>query len=95
MKNKTNLIDDEIKRSNIYAPVGAQTKIFANDGYIIPVAEGCKIWMPSKKICLEIEKKLNGFGVQTRSGCACGTDLWSIYIISVPENLINIEVLSC
>ena len=58
----------------------------------IPISEGYKIWPPNKETCLQMEKKLNSVGVQTRVGCACGTDIWSIYIISVPDNLINTEV---
>lgn len=58
----------------------------------IPISEGCKIWPSNKESCLDIEKKLNSIGVKTRVGCACGTDIWSIYIISVPDNLINTEV---
>ena len=55
----------------------------------VRIAEGLKIFMPNKKSCLELEKKLNEIGVQTRSGRNCEIDLWSIYIISVPENLIG------
>jgi hypothetical protein len=58
----------------------------------VRITEGLKIFMPNKKSCLELEKKLNDIGVQTRAGRNCEIDLWSIYIISIPENLIDTEV---
>lgn len=59
---------------------------------VVRITEGLKIWMPNdKKGCYELEKKLNDIGIKTRVGCACETDLWSIYIISIPENLIGTE----
>lgn len=64
----------------------------SNYARAVYVIEGLKIFMPNKKSCLELEKKLNDIGVQTRAGRNCEIDLWSIYIISVPENLIDAEV---
>lgn len=55
----------------------------------IHIAEGLKIYMPNKEGCYELEKKLNDLGIKTRVGCACGTDIWSIYIISVPDILVG------
>ncbi len=55
----------------------------------VRIAEGLKIFMPDKKSCLELEKKLNEVGIKTRSGRNCEIDLWSIYIISVPDELVN------
>lgn len=65
-----------------------------NSNYVraVCITEGLKIFMPNKKSCLELEKKLNDIGVQTRAGRNCEIDLWSIYTISVPENLIDTEV---
>lgn len=57
---------------------------------VVRITEGLKIWMPNdKEGCYELEKKLNDIGIKTRVGCTCGTNLWSIYIISVPESLVN------
>lgn len=56
---------------------------------VIRVTEGRKIFMPNQERCLEIEKKLNEYGVQTRVGYNVEADWWSIYIISVPENKIG------
>lgn len=56
---------------------------------VIRVTEGLKIFMPNQEHCLEIEKKLNEIGVQTRVGYNIEADWWSIYIISVPDNLVN------
>ena len=56
------------------------------------IAEGLKIFMPNKKSCLELEEKLNEIGVKTRAGRNCEIDLWSIYVISVPDNWVNDEV---
>lgn len=56
---------------------------------VIRVTEGRKIFMPNQERCLEIEKKLNELGVQTRVGHNIEADWWSIYIISVPDNLVN------
>ena len=53
----------------------------------IRITEGLKLFMPNKETCLEMEKKLNEFGIKTRAGRNCEIDLWSIYIISVPDNL--------
>ena len=58
----------------------------------VRITEGLKVFMPNKESCLELEKKLNEVGIKTRSGRNCEIDLWSIYIISVPEKLINTEV---
>ena len=59
---------------------------------VIRITEGLKLWMANKKSCLELEKKLNEIGVKTRSGRNCEIDLWSIYVISVPEKLVDTEV---
>ena len=58
----------------------------------VRITEGLKVFMPNKESCLELEKKFNEVGIKTRSGRNCEIDLWSIYIISVPEKLINTEV---
>ena len=63
-----------------------------NEKYITPViriTEGLKIFMPNKESSYELEMKLNALGVKTRVGSNCEIDLWSIYIISVPDNLVN------
>ena len=59
---------------------------------VIRITEGLKLWMGNKQSCLELEKKLNEIGVKTRAVRNCEIDLWSIYVISVPENLVNTEV---
>lgn len=54
----------------------------------VQVVEGLKVWFTNKKSCLEMEKELNNLGIKTRVGCnEAGT--WSIYIISVPEELVE------
>lgn len=53
------------------------------------IVEGLKIFMPNEKSCLELEKKLNDVGIKTRSGRNWEIDLWSIYIISVPDKLVG------
>ena len=58
----------------------------------IHITEGLKLFMQNKESCLEMEKKLNELGIKTRAGRNCEIDLWSIYVISVPENLIDTEV---
>lgn len=58
----------------------------------IQIVEGQKVWMPNKESCYELEKKLNAVGIETRVGNTCGTNMWSIYIISIPDILINTEV---
>lgn len=59
---------------------------------VVRITEGMKIFMPSRESCLTLEQKLNQVGIQTRAGRNCEIDLWSIYIISTPETLINSEV---
>lgn len=62
-----------------------------NSEYIVPafhIREGCKIYLEGQRACLEMEKKLNEVGIQTRVGCN-EANMWSIYIISVPEELID------
>lgn len=56
---------------------------------VIRITEGRKLFMPNQERCLDIEKKLNELGVQTRVGHNIEADLWSIYIISVPESKIG------
>lgn len=56
---------------------------------VIHITEGRKIFMPNQERCLEIEKKLNELGIQTRVGYNIEADWWSIYIISVPESKIG------
>ena len=58
----------------------------------IRITEGLKIFMPNKESCCKLEKQLNELGVKTRAGRNCEIDLWSIYIIAVPENAIDTEV---
>lgn len=53
----------------------------------VQIVEGLKVFMPDKESCLELEKKLNRLGIKTRSGRNCEADIWSIYIISVPDNI--------
>lgn len=62
-----------------------------DSGYVrvVPIVEGLKVFMPSKESCIELEGKLNQLGIKTRSGRNCEIDLWSIYIISVPDRLIG------
>lgn len=56
----------------------------------VPIREGVKLFMQNKEACLTMEKKLNEFGIKTRARQNCEIDLWSIYIISVPDNLTDI-----
>lgn len=61
---------------------------------IVPVfyiREGCKIYLEGQRACLNMEKKLNEVGVETRVGCN-EAGMWSIYIISVPEKLIDTAI---
>lgn len=53
----------------------------------VQIVEGLKVFMPDKESCLELEKELNRLGIKTRSGRNCEADIWSIYIISVPDNI--------
>ena len=53
----------------------------------VRIAEGLKIFMPNKESCLNMEKMLNELGVKTRTGRNYEIDLWSVYIIYVPENI--------
>ena len=53
----------------------------------IPITEGLKVYMPNRESCYDLDKKLNDIGIETRVGCNCEIDLWSIYIISVPDNI--------
>ena len=53
----------------------------------IHIAPGLKVYMPDKESCLDLENKLNRLGIKTRSGRNCEADIWSIYIISVPDEL--------
>ena len=55
----------------------------------IHITEGLKVFMPDRDSCLELEKQLNAIGIKTRSGRNCEADIWSIYIISVPDELDN------
>lgn len=54
------------------------------------IIEGQKIWMPNKEGCYGLEKRLNSIGIKTKVENICGTNLWSIYIISIPDILINL-----
>lgn len=53
----------------------------------VQIVEGLKVFMPDKESCLDLEAKLNRLGIKTRSGRNCEADIWSIYIISVPDNI--------
>lgn len=53
----------------------------------IHIAPGLKVFMPDKESCLDLEAELNRLGIKTRSGRNCEADIWSIYIISVPDNI--------
>lgn len=55
----------------------------------VRIVEGLKVYMPNKESCLELEKKLNNIGIKTRAGRNCEIDLWSIYIISIPDKLVD------
>lgn len=55
----------------------------------IPITEGLKLFMSDKESCLEMEKKLNELGIKTRAGRNCEIDSWSIYVISVPDNVVD------
>lgn len=64
--------------------------VMNGNNYITPVihvVEGQKIWMPNEKRCYEMEEKLNKLGIETRTNCTCGTNLWSVYIVSIPDKL--------
>lgn len=58
---------------------------------VIRMSEGMKIFMPNKQSCLRWEQKLNYLGVRVRIGRNCETDLWSIYIISVPGSFVDVD----
>lgn len=53
----------------------------------IHIVEGLKVFMPNEKSCYKLETQLNDIGVQTRVGRNCEIDLWSVYIISIPDEL--------
>ena len=53
----------------------------------VQIVEGLKVFMPDKESCLELEKEHNRLGIKTRTGRNCEADIWSIYIISVPDNI--------
>lgn len=54
---------------------------------VISIIEGQKIYMPDKESTMKFDKKLKELDVQTRPGKNVEANIWSIYIISVPENL--------
>jgi hypothetical protein len=59
---------------------------------VMRIIKGQKLWMANEEACLKMEKRLNALGIKTRVGCTCETDCWSIYIISVPDEIVNTEV---
>ena len=57
---------------------------------VVRIQEGLKVYCDGQISCLNLEKELNKLGIKTRVGCnVVGT--WSIYIISVPEELDGTE----
>ena len=59
-----------------------------NYEYIVPViqiVEGLKIYRESQESCIKLQKELEKYNIKTRVGCACDTDIWSLYVISVPD----------
>lgn len=60
-----------------------------NYARVTRIVEGLKIFMPNEKSCLQLEKALNNVGIKTRSGRNWEVDLWSIYIIAVPDKLVG------
>ena len=63
-----------------------------DDEYIVPViqiVEGLKIYRESQESCIKLQKELEKYNIKTRVGCACDTDIWSLYVISVPDELVG------
>ena len=58
-----------------------------NYNKVVYIAEGLKIWMPNEESCHKLQRQLNNIGVKTKIGNTCGTSLWSIYVISIPNIL--------
>lgn len=53
----------------------------------IRIIEGLKVYMPDRESTMELDKKLKKLGIKTRPGRNVEADIWSIYIISIPEEL--------
>lgn len=51
------------------------------------IIEGRKTYMPNEKLCIKHNKELNNLGVKTRVCYNDEADMWSIYIVSIPEEL--------
>lgn len=49
------------------------------------IKAGSKIFCEGQRSCLKLEEELNRKGIETRVGCN-ETGMWSVYVISVPEN---------
>lgn len=49
------------------------------------IKAGSKIFCEGQRACLKLEEELNNKGIETRVGCN-EAGMWSIYVISVPEN---------
>ena len=56
---------------------------------VIQVIEGLKIYGDSKEHCMKLQEKLHQYGIETRLGCTCETDIWSLYVVSVPDDLVG------
>ena len=63
---------------------------------VIQVIDGLKIYGDSKEHCIKLQDELNKFRIEIKLGCACDADIWSLYVIYVPDNLVdeyrNIEI---
>lgn len=56
---------------------------------VIHVIEGLKIYRKSQESCIKLQKELEKYNIKTRIGCACDSNIWSLYVISVPNELDN------
>ena len=56
-----------------------------NTTIIQQIQAGNKIFCEGQSSCLKLEEELNNRGIETRVGCN-EAGMWSVYIISVPEN---------
>jgi hypothetical protein len=56
--------------------------------YATKIENGSKIYCEGQKHAYKLEENLNKIGVETRVECN-EVGMWSIYVVSVPENLIK------
>lgn len=56
---------------------------------VTQIIEGLKIYGDSKEHCIKLQEKLTQYGIETRLGCTCETDIWSLYVVSIPDGLVG------